>query len=77
MILSTSAALLAFATPEDRRTFLQQHDIVGIYNDSTICFNNKTGDFWSVLKDRRSLVSRSEVRKMGLNTANYKKVSRH
>jgi len=76
LLLSTSAAALAFDTPEDRRTFLQQHYIVGIYNDSTICFNNKTGDFWSVLKNRRFLVTRSEVRKMGLNTSNYKRVGK-
>lgn len=76
MLLSTSARALIFETPEDRRTFLQTNDIVGIYNDSTICFNKQTGDFWSVLKEKRFLVSRSEVNKMGLNTANYKKVKR-
>jgi hypothetical protein len=76
LLLSTSGAALAFDTPEDRRAFLQQHEIVGIYNDSTICFNSKTGDFWSVLKNRRFLVTRSEVRKMGLNTSSYKRVGK-
>lgn len=76
MLISTSATAYPFETSDLRKEFLHTNDIVGIYNDSTICFNKHTGEFWSVLKTKRFKVTRSEVNKMGLETSTFKKASK-
>lgn len=74
MFLSASAVTIPFDSMESRKAFLKENKIVGIYNDSTIVFDPKTGEFWSILKTHRHRISRSEVTRMGLTTAGCKKV---
>lgn len=74
LFLSASAVTIPFESLESRKSFLKENQIVGIYNDSTIAFDPKTGEFWSILKTHRYRISRSEVTRIGLTTAGCKKV---
>lgn len=74
MFLSASAVSISFDNDLDRKAFLKETQIVGIYNEATISFDVKTGQFWSILKTERYRISRSEVTKMGLTTSGCRRV---
>ena len=73
MFLSASSRCVTFESKDIRKGFLQESQIVGLYNDATICYVPSNDEFWSVLSDKRFSVTRSEVREMGLKTTDCKR----
>ena len=74
MLLYISPKETSFKSNDERTAFLKQLQIIGIFNDATICFDKQTGDFYSVLSKCHIKLARSDVNQMGITTKGCRKL---